>query len=133
MHYNILSLTVSTVFPCRSKIPYSLYYDAWRCVNSTELIPNNLPDRDCFEEYIQSLGITANTHVVVYDRIGTLPAWKSKRNTKPSFRTWWLFRVKTYYKLLATWATAPSSGIYLLRINATNKRPLLTYQTKLEF
>ena len=99
MHYNTLSLTITTVFPCRSKIPYSLYYDAWHCVNSTELIPNNLPDRDCFEEYIQSLGITANTHVVVYDRIGGLPAWKSKRNTKPSFRTWWLFRVK-YYKLI---------------------------------
>ena len=95
MHYNILSLTVSTVFPFRSKIPYSLYYDAWHCVNSTELIPNNLPDKNCFEEYIRSLGITANTHVIVYDRIGTLPAWKSKRNTKPSFRTWWLFKVKS--------------------------------------
>ena len=87
---------LNDLFPCRSKIPYSLYYDAWQCVNRTELIPNNLPDRACFEEYIQSLGITANTHVVVYDRIGTLSAWKSKRNTKPSFRTWWLFRVKTY-------------------------------------
>ena len=86
----------------RSHIPNSIYYDAWQCVNRTDLIPNNIPDKDCFEDYVKRLGINSDTRVVVYDRIGSLPAYKNKRHSKPSFRALWLFRVSTnkIYKVL---------------------------------
>ncbi|KAL3873462.1 hypothetical protein ACJMK2_036575 [Sinanodonta woodiana] len=66
----------------KGHIPYSLFFDLHKCVDSTPLIPRNLPDVNCFTDYVQSLGICSNTHVIAYDRFGPLS----------SFRTWWTFR-----------------------------------------
>lgn len=64
-------------------IPKSVFFDLWKCVESTEYIPRNLPDQRCFEDYARNLGISPDTHIVAYDRLGPLS----------SYRTWWLFRL----------------------------------------
>ncbi|XP_035827753.1 thiosulfate sulfurtransferase-like [Aplysia californica] len=42
-----------------------------------------IPDLKLFREYVESFGITNNTHVIAYDSL----------NTRPSVRTWFLFRL----------------------------------------
>ncbi|KAL5008525.1 hypothetical protein ScPMuIL_014106 [Solemya velum] len=64
-------------------IPNALFFDHTRCVNSSRLFPRNLPDQGCFEEYLQSLGIHADTEVILYDRY----------SRRPSARAWWLLRL----------------------------------------
>ena len=82
---------ISSLF-FRGHIPQSVFFDLWKCVQSTDYIPRNLPDKNCFEDYAQSLGISPDTHIVAYDRLGPLS----------SYRTWWLFRVRPefFYKLI---------------------------------
>lgn len=70
-------------------IPQSVHFDLWKCVESTEYIPRNLPDKNCFEDYAQNLGISPDTHIVAYDRLGPLS----------SYRTWWLFRLHGHKKI----------------------------------
>ncbi|KAL4238047.1 hypothetical protein ACF0H5_002758 [Mactra antiquata] len=67
----------------KNHIPQSLFFDLHRCVESTPQIPRNLPDLKCFENYVQSLGVWPDTHIVAYDR--DLPS--------SAYRTWWTFRL----------------------------------------
>ena len=80
------------LFYFRGHIPQSVFFDLWKCVESTEYIPRNLPDKNCFEDYAQTLGISPDTHIVAYDRSSPLS----------SYRTWWLFRVYYMYLLYFT-------------------------------
>ncbi|GFN97095.1 sulfurtransferase [Plakobranchus ocellatus] len=43
-----------------------------------------IPDSNFFKEYVQGLGISNDTHIIVYDRLNTY---------RPSFRIWFLFRL----------------------------------------
>lgn len=70
-------------------IPQSVFFNLWKCVQSTEYIPRNLPDQNCFEDYAQSLGVAPDTHLVAYDRLSPLS----------SYRTWWLFRLYGHKKI----------------------------------
>lgn len=70
-------------------IPQSVHFDLWKCVESTEFIPRNLPDKNCFEDYARNLGISPDTHIVACDRLGPLS----------SYRTWWLFRLHGHKKI----------------------------------
>lgn len=74
--------TYSTCY-LQEHIPQSIYFGLHNCVESTEHLPRNLPDPNCFSEYVQSLGVWPDTHVVVYDRFGPSAA----------VRAWWLFRL----------------------------------------
>lgn len=67
----------------KEHIPQSLFFDLHNCVESTPDIPRNLPKSDEFQDYLRSLGIWKNTHIVVYDRF----------DMSSAFRTWWLFRL----------------------------------------
>ena len=90
MHVHLRHVSCSS---SRSHIPTSVFYDAWQCANSTAMYPMTLPNRECFETQIQSLGINSDTHVIVYDRLGSLPTYRDSFKSLPSFRAWWLFRV----------------------------------------
>ena len=68
---------------CRAHIPLAVYFDLYKCCTGTKEIPLNLPDPECWTTYIQSLGVSSDTHVVVYDG----------QNMRLALRTWWLFRV----------------------------------------
>ena len=70
---------------CRAHIPRAVYFDLYKCCTGTKEIPLNLPDSECWTTYIQSLGVSSDTHVVVYDG----------QNMRLALRTWWLFRVGT--------------------------------------
>ena len=67
----------------RKHIPTAQHLDLFRCSRPTPTLPNNLPDKDCFSDYVRSLGINRDSHIIVYDR-GTF---------FPATRAWWLFRV----------------------------------------
>lgn len=64
-------------------IPQSLHFDLYKCTPETPGITVGLPDTNCFTDYVQSLGIWPDTHVVAYDRFGPLSA----------YRTWMQFRL----------------------------------------
>ncbi|XP_053377775.1 thiosulfate sulfurtransferase-like isoform X2 [Mercenaria mercenaria] len=66
----------------KEHVPTALFFDLHKCVQSTSEIPRNLPEANSFTEYVRSLGVWPDTHVIVYDRDDLVPA----------FRTWWLFR-----------------------------------------
>lgn len=67
----------------QAHIPHALYFDLYKCCTGTKEIPLNLPEPECWTRYIQSLGVSSDTHVVVYDG----------QNMRLALRTWWLFRL----------------------------------------
>ncbi|XP_060593736.1 thiosulfate sulfurtransferase-like [Ruditapes philippinarum] len=73
----------------KEHIPTSLFFDLHKCVESTPEIPRNLPKETSFTDYVRSLGVWPDTHVIVYDRNDLVPA----------FRTWWLFRLYGHKKV----------------------------------
>lgn len=82
-----LLLNMKYVGYCRAHIPHALYFDLYKCCTGTKEIPLNLPEPECWTRYIQSLGVSSDTHVVVYDG----------QNMRLALRTWWLFRVSNSY------------------------------------
>jgi len=66
-----------------SHIPGATFLDLNTCVRPTPTLPRNLPERECFAQYVRSLGVSRDQHLVVYDRGNMLPA----------ARAWWIFRV----------------------------------------
>ncbi|KAL5008269.1 hypothetical protein ScPMuIL_013850 [Solemya velum] len=64
-------------------IPNAVYTTVKSCANATALFPVDLPDPECFGEHIRSLGISEDTHVVVYDRL----------DIRPSSREWWILKL----------------------------------------
>ncbi|XP_056022766.1 thiosulfate sulfurtransferase-like [Ostrea edulis] len=67
----------------QAHIPHAVYFDLYKCCTGTKEIPLNLPEPECWTQYIQSLGVSSDTHVVVYDG----------QNMRLALRTWWLFRL----------------------------------------
>ena len=65
--------------------PSASFFDLTVGVESSKLYPKNIPDKDKFADYVGSLGISNDNHVIVYDRspFGFL--------TAP--RVWWLLRL----------------------------------------
>lgn len=55
------------------------------CANVTKMYPRNIPNKDCFRNYAEKLGLSVKDHLILYDRFefGFLAA--------P--RAWWIFRV----------------------------------------
>ncbi|XP_050406603.2 thiosulfate sulfurtransferase [Patella vulgata] len=66
----------------QSHIPSSQYFDITKCATRTQYMKRNVPDLNCFTDYVQGLGVNNNTHIIAYDRFNTLS----------SVRTWWIFR-----------------------------------------
>jgi 3-mercaptopyruvate sulfurtransferase SseA len=68
-------------------IDRAVYFDTMECVEATPLLPRNLPNRECFKDYVGSLGISNKHHLIFYDR--------SPFGFYAAPRLWWLFRVCT--------------------------------------
>ncbi|XP_045170618.2 thiosulfate sulfurtransferase-like isoform X1 [Mercenaria mercenaria] len=66
----------------KGHIPQSVHFDLYKCTPEKPGITVGWPDVNCFTDYVQSLGIWPETHVVAYDRFLPLSA----------YRTWWQFR-----------------------------------------
>lgn len=66
-------------------IPGSLYFNLDECKDKESPFKVTLPRRSEFEDYVSELGISNETHVVVYEND---PRYKAKT----SARVWWMFR-----------------------------------------
>ena len=55
------------------------------CAEVTNLYPKNLPEKNAFKDYVGSLGISNDHHLIIYDR--------SDFGFYASSRLWWIFRV----------------------------------------
>ncbi len=76
----------------RSHIPRSQFYDHNVGAHHTRLIPRGLQELDVFQSYVRSLGISKESHIVVYDRD------EKHRITGAAPRAWWTFRVRDNYR-----------------------------------
>ncbi|RNA08201.1 3-mercaptopyruvate sulfurtransferase [Brachionus plicatilis] len=66
-------------------IPQAIYFDTLHGADSNEYIPKNIPSQEKFEEYVGSLGISNDHHVIIYDR--------SDNGFLVSGRAWFLFKL----------------------------------------
>lgn len=70
-------------FYLNGHIPSSVYFNHRQYTESTPFIPFNLPDTNCFTDYVQSLGVSSDTHIITYDRM----------DMRAALRAWWMFRL----------------------------------------
>ncbi|CAF0933793.1 unnamed protein product [Brachionus calyciflorus] len=66
-------------------IPKAIYFDVLHGAESNKLIPKNIPSEKEFKQYVSSLGVSNNHHVIVYDR--------SEYGFFTSARAWYLFKL----------------------------------------
>ncbi|CAD5122386.1 DgyrCDS10817 [Dimorphilus gyrociliatus] len=67
---------------CQKHIPNAGHFDLNECATPHQYRPNNLPVLKQFKEYLQSLGINSDTHVIFYDQLGSVAAsraWSTLR------------------------------------------------------
>lgn len=67
---------------CEQHIPTAAHFDLNEGTVPHQYRPNNLPVAKSFKEYLQSLGISSDTHVIFYDQVGMVPssrAWSTFR------------------------------------------------------
>ena len=76
------------MFVFRSHIPKAQHFDLNACTEPTRLIPRAIPEQEAFQKYLRSLGVSQDSHIVVYDRDDF-----DKTTTASAPRTWWTFRV----------------------------------------
>ena len=82
----IVSYFLINLFFNRGHIKNAIFFDTMECVKVTKLIPSNIPDKACFEKYVESLGISDNHQIILYDR--------SQYGFFIAPRAWWIFRVR---------------------------------------
>ena len=68
------------------RIPGALFFDIDACSDKSSPYEHMIPSAEEFSQYVQKLGITNDTHVVVYDR-------HEKFGLFSAPRVWWTFRV----------------------------------------
>ncbi|OWF52524.1 3-mercaptopyruvate sulfurtransferase-like [Mizuhopecten yessoensis] len=66
-------------------IPKASFFDIDECSDETSQFSHTLPRQSHFEDYVGSLGIGNNTHVIIYDN--------SETGFFSAPRAWWTFRV----------------------------------------
>ena len=67
-------------------IPGALFFDISECCDKSSPYSHMLPNTEQFELYISNLGITASTHVIVYDASANSGFFSAPR-------AWWMFRL----------------------------------------
>lgn len=66
------------------RIPGAKFFDIDECVDKSSPYEHTLPKTEDFSNYVRSLGINNDSHVVVYDH--------SKVGLFSAPRVWWMFR-----------------------------------------
>lgn len=72
-------------------IPKAIYFDVLHGAEANKFIPKNIPKLKEFEEYISSLGISNDHHVIIYDR--------SEFGFFTAPRAWYLFKLYGHDKV----------------------------------
>ena len=67
------------------RIPGAKFFDIDECVDKTSPYEHMLPNREDFSNYVRSLGIHNDSHVVVYDN-------NEKSGLFSAPRVWWMLR-----------------------------------------
>lgn len=68
----------------KSHIKNAIFFDIMNSVTATKFLPKNVPDKDGFQSYLGSLGVSNEHHVVVYDR--------TQFGFFAAARAWWLLK-----------------------------------------
>lgn len=66
----------------KQHIPGAQFFDLDHCCEPTEQFPCPLPSSERFIDYIERLGISNDSHVIIYDQTDAMG----------TFKTWWLFK-----------------------------------------
>ncbi len=72
---------------CREHIPGASYFNIFVGADFNDLFPRNQPDASAFEKQAIDVGLTADSHVVVYDTTGAAAGFFI------GSRAWWTFKV----------------------------------------
>jgi hypothetical protein len=72
---------------CRGHIPTARYFDQLQHATPTAWMPRGLPEASAFAEYLTSLGVSNDDHIVLYDR--------SASGLFAAARAWVLLKVRT--------------------------------------
>ncbi|XP_077980540.1 3-mercaptopyruvate sulfurtransferase-like [Glandiceps talaboti] len=64
----------------------ALYFDIDKCSDTTSKFSHMLPSAEFFADYVGKLGVTNDTHVVVYDNNDNFGLFSAPR-------VWWMFRI----------------------------------------
>ncbi|KAL5008531.1 hypothetical protein ScPMuIL_014112 [Solemya velum] len=103
----------------KGHIPNALFYNTSQCLFDPQGRVGDLPDEECFQEYIRLLGISRNTHVVVYDRYLNIVA----------SRIWWTLRLFGHNKVsivdggMSAWTRLGyNTSLYSPRVKKTEFR-----------
>ena len=78
---------MSICFLFRKHIPGACFFNIMEGVTHTEYLSRNIPEEYKFEVQARRLGITPDSHVIVYD------ACPGKAGFFIGGRAWWMFRV----------------------------------------
>lgn len=76
----------------RGHIPTARYFDQLQHTTPTAFLPRGLPDVPAFEEYLASLGVSNDDHIILYDR--------SAAGLFAAARAWFLLRVCTQSRVM---------------------------------
>ena len=76
----------------KDRIPGSSFFDMDNIADKSSTLPHMLPTEAAFAAAADALGITSDTQVVVYDRLGVFSA----------ARVWWTFQVFSHPRLVIT-------------------------------
>uniref|UniRef100_A0A0B6Y8F9 Rhodanese domain-containing protein n=1 Tax=Arion vulgaris TaxID=1028688 RepID=A0A0B6Y8F9_9EUPU len=69
-----------------SHIPGAVFFDIDECSDKSTELPHMVPSAQIFESYVGALGISNDTHVIVYDNHPQFPIFSAQR-------VWWTFRL----------------------------------------
>lgn len=70
----------------REHIPNAVFFDLFKGANNTDILPRNVPEATSFEANAHQAGVSADSHVVVYDGEGKCGYFLGSR-------AWWTFQV----------------------------------------
>ena len=77
----------------REHIPGAVFFDLFKDVQNTAVLPRNVPEVAVFEKNAQSAGVNSDSHVIVYDTEGKCGYFLGSR-------AWWTFQVSA---ILLVW------------------------------
>lgn len=76
----------------QKRIPGARFFDIDDCIDKSSSYEHMIPSTDDFNKYVRNLGITNESHVVVYDNNEKLGVFSAPR-------VWWTFRVFGHNKV----------------------------------
>lgn len=73
-------------------IPGASFFDIDECADKSSKLPHMIPSAKTFETHVGTMGISKETHVIVYDNHPQFPVFSAQR-------VWWTFRLFGHTKV----------------------------------